>query len=511
MPSVQPVVYNRERLALWESELSEIQDKIPKSLRLIEEQKQYLRPLQDRLRSLDASISSTRLQLTSANISANQDMMHHMYHNNYGHHHRQHHHHHGVLHVVGDVVRAANIARLESDLALLHQQRRVILFDMQPYETRINQEESFLRSSYSRQEWLTKHISAANLFLHNLQNQPQESVAALANKLINAFTDYENRHLVGLSAQVRISLIAVRYGLSQLLVSPSSYTFDSMNAQHRVNYLRLSGFLWDMYTRVRHEQRDAQFEKILGGLVEDTHVLENSDLSEPMRTNSSANAWFQPFKNQYPAIFSIAEDDLVRIEADIFNQGIASLTQSSLYQYTTLQRRIVDAAKLIDAEVKINNQKHENIDYHFYGRTVRILIDVFNNPSNKQAAKHLADIAEHASGHFSVGKQVLGGLVVVLGAVLIAASVAGFVASFGSSSLLSAWGVALGMSLAQTGIACVVSSSVFAATGLGLTFFAGPNIIKSGKRQGLSQELIEISEEVDHHDRPLPSAPPMYA
>jgi hypothetical protein len=230
-----------------------------------------------------------------------------------------------------------------------------------------------------------------------------------------------------------------------------------------------------------------------------------------MGTNFSAKAWFQPFKSNFSGIFAIPEYDLTRIEADILNQGITSLTQSSLPQSTSLHRHIVNAAKLIDAEVKIKKQKNEDIDYHFYGRTVRILTEVFNKPTDKQAAKHLADIAESSSGHTSVGKQVLGGLVVVLGVLLIATSIAGFVASLGSSSILSAWGVALGLSLAQAEIACAVTSSVLAGTGLGLTFFAGPNVIKSGKRQGLSQELIEVKEDVEHYDGPPPysAAPPM--
>ncbi|WP_240920602.1 hypothetical protein [Legionella longbeachae] len=72
------------------------------------------------------------------------------------------------------------------------------------------------------------------------------------------------------------------------------------------------------------------------------------------------------------------------------------------------------------------------------------------------------------------------------------------VTTFGSSSALSAVGIALGLSLLQTQVVLGVTSTVAAATGIGLTFFTGPNTVKSGQRQGLSQGLIDVKEDIEH-------------
>ena len=53
------------------------------------------------------------------------------------------------------------------------------------------------------------------------------------------------------------------------------------------------------------------------------------------------------------------------------------------------------------------------------------------------------------------------------------------------------------LSLLQTQITIAVGYSLVAATGIGLTFFAGPKIISTGMRQGLSQELIEVKEGIE--------------
>lgn len=65
---------------------------------------------------------------------------------------------------------------------------------------------------------------------------------------------------------------------------------------------------------------------------------------------------------------------------------------------------------------------------------------------------------------------MLGGLLIALGVLLIGASVAGLVTTFGSSSALSAVGIALGLSLLQTQVVLGVTSTIAAATGIGLTF-----------------------------------------
>ncbi|MBI2786196.1 MAG: hypothetical protein HYX60_07810 [Legionella longbeachae] len=475
MPSVNPVVYSNVNVSSWELELPFYEQQILENERLIEEQNSLLKPYNEHLNSIDLLISSANTQLYTANFGATQD-----------------------LHHYDDEVIKGVIESLLSELNRLQLQRAMILSKMEPYETVRNNIQVTLSQLYARQTWLTKHIPAARLFLQTINDSPAESVNALINKLVKAFTDYEDKHLIGLSSQVRISLIAVRYGLNIMLTYPTEYVPEYLNIIHRQNYLRLSGFLWNLYHRVKQEQKDASFETILGELVESSHILEEGDLPDHLQTNFSASAWFQSNKNTTPEYFAISEQNLSAIEEQMLNNGLAFFTQDSLKINTSLQHHVFDAAKLIDAEIKMKKQKKENIDYHFYGRTVRILAEVFNNPNNQQAINSLAHIADFASGSTSVGNPVLGGLLSVLGVLLIGASMAGFLATFGSSSILSVWGATLGLSLLEAEIVCGVTSSLFAVSGLGLTFFAGPTI-ESGQRQGLSRKLMDVKEEAENY------------
>ncbi|KTD05954.1 hypothetical protein Lgra_2731 [Legionella gratiana] len=499
MPSANPVVYNQANLYSWREELPRLQLQISEKVGLIEEQKQHLRPLQGHLDTTNRLISIVQSQLTNADINATQDMIHHMHdHHHHGHQHGHHHgHRDGVLHYMGDFAREWNRNQLQSELTRLQVERRSLQSQMRPYERIINETNAELVQLRSQESFLKKHIPAAESFLHALNENPLELVTALANRLEKAFVDYEDTHLTGLSPQVRISLIAARYGLNELTRYDGGYNPAVLHTTHRANYLRLSGFIWDMYSRVKQENQDSAFEKILAELVESTHVLQHGDLPDHLRTNFSAQAWFEGSKNKNSAVFAIQPAQLTNIEEQIFTNGLAFLKRNN-GPSNDLQKHIMNAGDLIDAEVTMKKQKQEPIDYHFYGRTVRVLGEALAKPMDMQAAKRLGGIAEYASGSASVGKQVLGGLLIALGVLLVGASVAGFVASFGSSSALSAVGMALGLSLLQTQVVLGVTSSLAAASGIGLTFFVGPNTMKSGQRQGLSQELVDVKEGMEH-------------
>lgn len=478
MPSANPVVYNYMNLESWQGELTPIELQIAENREFIEEQRQRLRPLEEEVKLLYMRISMKEYQIIES-MGPTQNFMYLKNHD------------------------SMDTYWLRLELQSLESQRDEIERRMKPYERNIREAEASLRELSSRRAWLKEHIPAAQLFLKTLQENPMASVQALTNRMWESFINYENTHLTGLSPQVRICLIAVRYW--NLLTScPEGYAPDYTNPIHRGNYLRMCGFLWDIYTKVKEENQDAEFEKILGSLIESTHVAQHSDLPYPILTGYSATAWFDSNKQNAPGCFAINEQDLPNLEEQILNHRLALIAQNTPVQPTALQKHIINAAHLIDAEVKMKQQKQAEIDYHFYGRAVLILNDVLTNPADKQSAKRLGEIAEYASGNSSVGKQVLGGLLIVLGALLIGASVAGFITTCGSSSVLSAWGFSLGLSLLGTELVFGIASSLAAAAGVGLTFFAGPKAIKSGAREGLSQKLMDIKEEIENYDEPPP-------
>ncbi|WP_131778874.1 hypothetical protein [Legionella bozemanae] len=486
MPSVSPVVYTYAALFSWQAELTPIELQISENSQFIKEQRQHLKPLQKQLRALNSSISLIEQQ-TDMNLGMSSNIIY------------------PRVDYYGSSIQVLNTYKLQFRLDSLLKERDALKRCMAPYERAISEAQASLHELYSRRAWLNEHIPAAQLFLQTLQENPLASVQALSNKIWNALIQYEDTHLTGLSPQVRIGLLAVRY-LNQLTFCPEGYLPDYTNQIHRANYLRLCGFLWDMYLKVQQENKDAAFEKVLASLIASTHVARYGDLPYPIQTNYNAEAWFASNIQSMPGYFAIQEHHLSNIEEQILNNGFAFIAQNRPIRPTALQKHIINAVNLIDAEVKMKKQKNEEIDCHFYGRIVSILNDVFFNPTDKQAASRLGDIAEYASGNNSVGKQVLGSLLIVFGALLISASVAGFIMTLGSSSVLSAWGFSLGLCLFETELVFGIASSLAAVTGIGLTFFAGPKAIESGARKGLSQELMDIKEGIENYEEPPPYA-----
>ncbi|MCE0724765.1 MULTISPECIES: hypothetical protein [Legionella] len=466
-----PVVYNYTNLTSWQEELTPLELQITESLQFIKTQRQSLRLLQEALSPLSLRISLIQHQI---------DM-------NIG---------------LGGYNRTLDTFKLQLELEDLLRRADVLTRTMQPSQHALNEAQANFRELSARQAWLKEHIPAAQSFLNTLQEDPLGAVQTLTRKIWDAFIDYEDTHLTGLSPQVRICLLSGRY-LHLLTSYPGGYSSDYVNSFHRSNYLRLCGFLWDVYSKVKHEKRDAEFEKILTSLIESTHVDHHGDLPYPILTGYNATTWFESNKQSAPGCFALKEQDLPNLEEQILNNALAFIAQiNRLVQPTALQKHIINAANLIDAEVKLKKQKCEEIDYHFYGRAALILNDALAKPRDKQAARRLGDIAEYASGSTSVGKQVLGGLLIVCGTLLMSASIAVFITTFCSSSVLSAWGFALGLSLFEAELVFGITSSLAAATGIGLTFFAGPTAIESGARKGLSQELMDIKEGIENYGEP---------
>ncbi|WP_131795205.1 hypothetical protein [Fluoribacter gormanii] len=484
MPTANPIVYNHADLLSWQKELTPLELQISEHLQFVEYQRQQLRPSEEELRSLNLHISLIEHQI-SMDIGLAQDLMR------------------PKTHYHGEHIRVLDTFGLQLELSRLEEQRDRLKRTMYPYEQAIIEAQNRLQELSSRRDWLNEHIPAAQLYLETLQENPMKLVQDLTNRIWEAFVHYEDTHLVGLSPQVRMCLIAVQY-MNLLTTYPGVGDPGYLNQVHRSNYLRLCGLLWDMYSNVKQENKDAEFENVLRSLVESAHVAQHGDLPYPMLTGYSAIAWFESNKQSAPAYFAIQEQYLPILEEQTLNNGLAFITQNTPLKPTALQKHIMNAANLIGAEVKLKKQNHEEIDYHFYGRTIQVLCGSLVNPTDKQLATRLGKIAEHASGNKSIGTEVLGGLLIVFGALLICSSIVGFITTFGSSSVLSAWGISLGLSLLETELVFGIASTLTAATGVGLTFFAGPKAIESGSRKGLSQELMDIKEGIESYGEPPP-------
>lgn len=478
--SANIIAYNIYNLQNWREEFAINQNQISLHSAQIVQLKQLLNPLEIELRQANSQISSVESQLAILRVDATFDMAYHHGYNNH------HHHHHGadLAHAFADGVRAANIMNLQTELRRLRSERAGIMGRMQPHQSAKNRAIKAKNELALRQHWLNVHITAAESFINEMHYNPAQLAVNLHTRFIAALNEYEATNFEKLSPAVRMSLFNFKYGLNALIVP-----FADVEIQ-RQNYLTLCGFLWEMYSQAKQENKDEAFLDCIVPLIESTHIIPVGVDADNLGTMFHAVAWYEATKNANPTYFVFSEQELLNKEAVIFEQAMHELLDQNLVHQNEVQRKIAHAAELIHLEVSEKSRKQEPIDFYFYTRIAHNLINAYNNPADSQATKRLLDMAEYASGTGSLGKKVLGGLLVALGALLIVASIASFFATMGSSSLLSAGGVALGL----TFIGLTFATS--AAAGVGLTFW-GAQTIKSGMRQGLSKELVDIQIEAD--------------
>lgn len=160
-------------------------------------------------------------------------------------------------------------------------------------------------------------------------------------------------------------------------------------------------------------------------------------------------------------------------ERAIFEKTMNCLLKCNTITNTPLQRKIARAAWIISEEVNGKTKREEAINFHFYTSLADNLMDVYHNPVNKKATQRLAELSKYASKTSSVGDLVSGILLVVLGALLMLASIVLINLSFG---------VSLGL--------------VVPAAGL---IYMGVELIDSGMPHGLSQDLLDIKKDADKH------------
>lgn len=375
-------------------------------------------------------------------------------------------------------------ARLIAELDRLYAERRQIVIDKEACETTKNLVQNQRKQLELRGAWLAQHLPAAESFLSALEHEPQRLVDELKQKLLNAIDTYEEQHFMGLTVQVRMSLWQIRHGLEQVLIaSPDA-------REQRLNYLRLCGFLGELYARLPQEKKEEHFLNALVAVINSTHVRSQDDLPESLKTGASAQACFKAVQDQYPLIFMKDERELVNEERILYLVKVSSYSGLESSPKTELQRKIIHALQTLQAEVTAKVERKEAIDYHFYTRIAMNLTNLYNNPADVRAATRLGDMAEYATGAASLGKKLLGSLLVVLGLLLIAASIAILLSPVGACSVFSAWGLALGMDALVTE---AVSAAGLYVAGTGLSAW-GVFKFDTGRRHGFSKELHEVQE-----------------
>lgn len=339
-----------------------------------------------------------------------------------------------------------------------------------------------------KQKWLQDHIDSANSFIKKVNENPQELVNELKGTLEKTIEDYKKQHFINRSLQVRRSLFMIENGLTWLI--KNSWEPEV----HCQNYLRLCGFLVDCYTQVQQENKDKDFLQTLADIINTIHINPQEDLSySEFRIAGSAVSCYEAVKQKYGRIFNLSMHDLHVDEVMQFQKIKDSLLVPSL------QPEIQQVIQFIDMELSEKISRNEYVDYYYYTNIAQTLMQLRSYPTNQEAAKHLFYLAEHATGNVSVTKQVLGGLLIAVGCMMIAASAGLFLSTMGSSSMLSIWGGTLGLNILQTQAAISTACSITTAIGTGLSFWGG-RTFSAGMRQGLSQALVAAGNTSNEDD-----------
>jgi hypothetical protein len=251
--------------------------------------------------------------------------------------------------------------------------------------------------------------------------------------------------------------------------------------------------LQEMHNRVAQEGQDTEFKGILTTLLDSTHIASNGDLPDAMQTGQSTSTRFNFIAAQNPQ-FNITPEHLLVLEEQRYALKLSEL-ESGIYtdEIQKRARAVIDAIK---AEVASKKIKNEPIDYRFYSRILEDMWQAMGHRQDQAAIQHLGLLANAASGSSSTGKKIAGALFALVGVLLIAASIACLVATFGGSALASGFGAALGLSLIQSQICLGITASVTAVAGTSLSFWGGFKF-KDGMRQGLSKDIMDFKQEIE--------------
>ncbi|WP_131783776.1 hypothetical protein [Legionella gresilensis] len=481
------VIFNKANIEGWKSERPILKKKVLKLSKKIEKAEASIHLIQASLTQVQLKISSIETQLSIADLRTTQDIQYHESHHGHSSNNTS------ILHTIDDLLSAGKTISLTNELNNLKNKRFKLEKDIDDYQNQIVQCQQSIRETKERITWIKRNVAQGEEFLQNIKNAPSLLVDNLSNKILSRLKNYDKKHPLGLPEEVRGCLLYIQEKLT-LLTSTNTTVLPALNPEviapeiycAQINYLRLCGFLWEMYRLVESKVQDKSFLLLLDELIESTHIPEAGDLPDEFQTGQTSNNYFSQTKRS-TWLFSF---DLSKTEKKIFEYELSSL-QAYFQRQNLLQISFENTTSLIQSEITERLANNEEIDYRFYTRILHNLNILKSDHLNSEAREDLIFLAQYASGAPSISKQVLGGIAVTIGVLLIVASIGCLVATCFSGSPICALGIGIGMTLLQTQITFGIVSSLSAIFSSGLSFF-GINKIKDGKRKGLSKELVDI-------------------
>lgn len=531
MPSV--IVYNQQNIQEWKEQSQQLIESLKELQPRVDQLRYILKPLREEKERLDTKINEITIEINKlklANqINLNAQLQHHHHHDNHhGHGFDGHHHRHGGFGHHQRTVIIINTSPFEESLKNYKTQRSKLSEQMDPLENELAVKQQRINDDEGTLSLLKKHIPLGEAFLLNLQENPSKLAEELKTDILERIYEFARKNPTNLSPAVRSCILFIDSKLIALRPQPTPtvVTYQEMYPSpipilpserlrlDRLYYLRLCGLLWEMYYNVQDKSQNNEFTTILSSLINSTHIDQNGDLPDLLATKKSITAHMEEAREEeskrqlsfcYLAKQSVQE--FIELEKSLFyhiyNETLKPLLQSNNH----LQLHMENTVSLIFNEIKAKesgplNETQEPIDYHFYTEIICDFIDILKKTPKSDTGNHLSLLTEYASGAPSIGKQIGGALLAVIGLLLIAASVAALLLTFGSTSLFTAFGIALGLSLLQFEITAGVVFSLTAAASAGLTFF-GAKTITNGLQQGLSKEIQTVHDDFVHPERNL--------
>ncbi|OGT35757.1 MAG: hypothetical protein A3F11_05275 [Gammaproteobacteria bacterium RIFCSPHIGHO2_12_FULL_37_14] len=371
-------------------------------------------------------------------------------------------------------------------------------------------------------EFYRKHQLAAIDFLKNLTVTPMQAFTDLRNNIETLFIRYDRTHLIQ-DVRVRLCLNGLKERLDLIAATLDSKDDD---AAWRIRYVQLCGFLYDLHQQYINENTNIEKDllEIFVELLNRCHVEWNADLPDKLATGSNCFDHFTSFEDNGKAFvsrFHLTEDQLFEAEKRAFNNAIQALSDKQLSSEPVLSKQLSNLINSVKekvsgqekkyrAELKANEAKESFLhrathkpEYHLSTRLITLVHQVFFQPSNHQdsflklkrcndghpsdhpissdnmssdvALDCLIQLSPYLAGKpspHSTRQKVLGAVIALIGAAIVAASVVTALATFGVSTPLSATTLAIGTSLlwhAGSIAAAVVGVGI---TGSGMGKFA---------------------------------------
>lgn len=356
--------------------------------------------------------------------------------------------------------------------------------EIQKEEKELADKTSLLTIYNLRFQTLSGHIKKGTVFLEVLRNNPQILIDNLISKIESSFQKYDLSNPFEDSVEVKIGLSTIVRRLQFIQMDK-----DSLKPSLLI-YLDLCALLQDMRLKVANENKDHKFLKELDKLLCTTYIQDT--LPDELNLDNNTSNRYKILIEQNQDLFNISEVDLQKMEIDTYNNLLTKL--SSLKNPNLLNFKIQAAVYEVNKEIELKNKKNLPINYHFYNQILSDLYYIQNNPEHHSVIQHLTKLADLAQGKPILSKKIVGALFAVIGVALIAASLTCLAFTFGGSSLASAMGVTVGLSMINSQIALGVCASIGFFSGSCISACSG-RMIQNGMRQGLSKELKSVTNE----------------